>query len=372
MRAVPPTNWQGAKPYLPITMGGTARTAPAPASIPAPTSSGETTFSPHVTGNEQERAVLRLASTALEVIGRIGERLPEPLVPKRPIDSLTAARAAVEHALPRARYFAANMRLVSTVPEGVVHVICNTLPQLSAALRRVSTSAGPGLPQATSVVGYTQRLRQYLETGTLPPSQVALSTSAPAADGHAPPTAPVPVAAASAPRPAAAGAGAASAPPHREGKANDVGMLLSLAKDVLSLVKQIGERVGDRVVDDRPLNSLSDAIESMGFSIFRTKYLVQARDSSKMTADIASMFSQMMWQMSSVLKFRDTSPDAPLSQVRIGTGTMLESALRSLGYRADRAEAMSVSGPQDAAAALEVLQQKYCATLLNPAFSAIG
>jgi uncharacterized protein YkwD len=61
-----------------------------------------------------------------------------------------------------------------------------------------------------------------------------------------------------------------------------------------------------------------------------------------------------------------------LSQVRIGTGTMLESALRSLGYRADRAEAMSVSGPQDAAAALEVLQQKYCATLLNPAFSAIG
>jgi len=61
-----------------------------------------------------------------------------------------------------------------------------------------------------------------------------------------------------------------------------------------------------------------------------------------------------------------------LSQVRIGTGTMLESALRSLGYRADRAQAITVSGPQDAAGAMEVLQKKYCATILDPAFSAIG
>jgi uncharacterized protein YkwD len=61
-----------------------------------------------------------------------------------------------------------------------------------------------------------------------------------------------------------------------------------------------------------------------------------------------------------------------LSQVRVGSGTFLESALKNLGYRADRAEAISVTGPQDARAAMDVLQQKYCAKLLNPDVSAIG
>jgi uncharacterized protein YkwD len=65
-------------------------------------------------------------------------------------------------------------------------------------------------------------------------------------------------------------------------------------------------------------------------------------------------------------------PEAALSQVQVHTGTFLESALRGLGYRADRAEAMSLTGPQDARAAMEVLQQKYCAKLLDPGLSAIG
>jgi uncharacterized protein YkwD len=65
-------------------------------------------------------------------------------------------------------------------------------------------------------------------------------------------------------------------------------------------------------------------------------------------------------------------PETALSQVQVHSGTFLESALRSLGYRADRAEAMSLTGPQDARAAMELLQQKYCAKLLDPGLSAIG
>lgn len=61
-----------------------------------------------------------------------------------------------------------------------------------------------------------------------------------------------------------------------------------------------------------------------------------------------------------------------LARVRIVTGTFLEPALRTLGYRADRAEAISLSGPHDASAAMDILRQKYCAKLLNPALSAIG
>lgn len=65
-------------------------------------------------------------------------------------------------------------------------------------------------------------------------------------------------------------------------------------------------------------------------------------------------------------------PEAALAQVRIGAGTFLESALKTLGYRADRAEAISVTGPQDARAAMDVLRQKYCARLLDPGLAAIG
>jgi uncharacterized protein YkwD len=61
-----------------------------------------------------------------------------------------------------------------------------------------------------------------------------------------------------------------------------------------------------------------------------------------------------------------------LAEVRIGPGTFLESALRDLGYRAAQAEAISLTGPQDAHAAMTVLQQKYCAKLLSTEFSAIG
>jgi uncharacterized protein YkwD len=66
------------------------------------------------------------------------------------------------------------------------------------------------------------------------------------------------------------------------------------------------------------------------------------------------------------------APEAALSQVRIGFGTFLESALKKAGYAADRAEAISVTGPADAQAAMTVLQDKYCGKLLSGEFSAVG
>ena len=61
-----------------------------------------------------------------------------------------------------------------------------------------------------------------------------------------------------------------------------------------------------------------------------------------------------------------------LSRIRIGPGTFLESALQDAGYRADRVEAITVTGPPDARAAMEVIGQKYCRTLLAADFGAIG
>ncbi len=61
-----------------------------------------------------------------------------------------------------------------------------------------------------------------------------------------------------------------------------------------------------------------------------------------------------------------------LARVRIDPATFLEPALRRLGYRADRAEAITLAGPPDAQAAMDLLRRKYCRKLLDPGFSAIG
>jgi uncharacterized protein YkwD len=66
----------------------------------------------------------------------------------------------------------------------------------------------------------------------------------------------------------------------------------------------------------------------------------------------------------------DTHP--ALSQVRIGPATFIENALERVGYAAEQAELVSVTGPEDAKAALAVLVQKHCRTLLSTRFSAIG
>lgn len=61
-----------------------------------------------------------------------------------------------------------------------------------------------------------------------------------------------------------------------------------------------------------------------------------------------------------------------LARVRIGPATFIEHALERVGYAAEQAESVSVSGPEDAQAAMTVIRQKYCRTLLDPRFSAVG
>lgn len=66
------------------------------------------------------------------------------------------------------------------------------------------------------------------------------------------------------------------------------------------------------------------------------------------------------------------APEAALSKLRIVAGTFLESALQQAGYAADRAEAISVTGPEDARETMTVLREKYCGKLLSDEFSAVG
>jgi uncharacterized protein YkwD len=63
---------------------------------------------------------------------------------------------------------------------------------------------------------------------------------------------------------------------------------------------------------------------------------------------------------------------AALARVRIGPATFIESALERVGYAAEYAELISVSGPENASDAMNVLQEKYCTTLLSSRFAAVG
>ncbi|MBZ2205709.1 CAP domain-containing protein [Massilia soli] len=75
---------------------------------------------------------------------------------------------------------------------------------------------------------------------------------------------------------------------------------------------------------------------------------------------------------------RRTAPLAPLAmdpalgRVAVTTGTLLEHAIEQAGYKVARAEAISVTGPPDARAAMAAIETPYCSTLLNPTFSEIG
>jgi len=61
-----------------------------------------------------------------------------------------------------------------------------------------------------------------------------------------------------------------------------------------------------------------------------------------------------------------------LARIRIGPGTFLESALQRAGYEAAHAEAITVTGPTDAQAAMAAIGPRYCRILLTPGFAAIG
>lgn len=66
------------------------------------------------------------------------------------------------------------------------------------------------------------------------------------------------------------------------------------------------------------------------------------------------------------------APQPPLSAVRVRSATFLEQVLEDAGYPVVRAQAVTVTGPADAAAALAALQEAYCDVLLGTDFSAIG
>jgi uncharacterized protein YkwD len=61
-----------------------------------------------------------------------------------------------------------------------------------------------------------------------------------------------------------------------------------------------------------------------------------------------------------------------LTHVQIGTGTFLELALERAGYPAELAELINVSGPTHAKTVMATMQDRYCSTLLNPEFRAMG
>lgn len=73
---------------------------------------------------------------------------------------------------------------------------------------------------------------------------------------------------------------------------------------------------------------------------------------------------------------RGAAPLAPsqlLAKVRLaGADTVLTDALRQAGYSAARAQAIVLSGPSNAGAAMSVLTERYCDALLTPQFSEIG
>lgn len=61
-----------------------------------------------------------------------------------------------------------------------------------------------------------------------------------------------------------------------------------------------------------------------------------------------------------------------LSGVQVPSGALLDQILEKNGFPVARAEAIHVSGPEDARSVMALIGPAYCTTLLNPKFSAIG
>jgi uncharacterized protein YkwD len=61
-----------------------------------------------------------------------------------------------------------------------------------------------------------------------------------------------------------------------------------------------------------------------------------------------------------------------LARVRLAPGILLQYSLEQVGYKAERAEAISVSDAPDAKAAMAMIQPKYCRLLLSTRFTEMG
>jgi len=66
------------------------------------------------------------------------------------------------------------------------------------------------------------------------------------------------------------------------------------------------------------------------------------------------------------------APQRALSHIHIASGAFLELELKRAGYAAAKASAISLSGATQASSVMSMLERKYCKTLLDPAFSAVG
>lgn len=66
------------------------------------------------------------------------------------------------------------------------------------------------------------------------------------------------------------------------------------------------------------------------------------------------------------------APRNVLASIEIKTGTVLVAALEQVGYAAEQVEAISLSGPDDAASALSAAVQTYCHALRSTTFRDIG
>ena len=65
-------------------------------------------------------------------------------------------------------------------------------------------------------------------------------------------------------------------------------------------------------------------------------------------------------------------PDPALARVEFAAGAALTAALDRAGYLSARAQAIALGGAADAAAAMAVLRERFCAVLLDPGFSRIA
>src|SRR5688572_9319333 len=66
------------------------------------------------------------------------------------------------------------------------------------------------------------------------------------------------------------------------------------------------------------------------------------------------------------------APAAALAQVDVAKSGSLADALGRAGYAAARAQAIVITGPTSAGAAMSVLKERYCKELSDAAFSEIG
>jgi uncharacterized protein YkwD len=66
------------------------------------------------------------------------------------------------------------------------------------------------------------------------------------------------------------------------------------------------------------------------------------------------------------------APDAHLKNVQTQSGRRLQDALKARGYPAARAFSITVSGPRDAGAVMDLIKRSHCGPLLDAQFSNIG